>query len=81
MRKTIGIVLIYAAAVLILFAIMIMFDLIPFAYGYTVAAVGFTCYIAGMFLAREGRFSAYTVAMIVVGLLLVAYALFREVMG
>ena len=81
MRKTLGIVLIYAAALLIMFSILTMFDLIPFDYGYTVAAVGFACYIAGMFLTREGRFSAYTIAMMVVGVLLVAYALFREVFG
>jgi hypothetical protein len=81
MKKTIGIVLIYVAAVLIVFSVMTTFDIITFEYGYTVAAVGFACYIAGMFLTREGKFSAYTVAMIVIGVLLIVYALFREMAG
>jgi hypothetical protein len=78
MRKSLGIVLIYLAAVLILISILIMFELIPLDFAYTIAAVGFACYIGGTFLTREGKLTTYKVAMIVVGALLIVYAIFRE---
>lgn len=80
MRKTLGIVFIYAAAVLIMLSILFLFDVIPFDYAYTVAAAGFLCYIVGMFLTREGRFTLYKIAMIAIGALLIVYAIIREVL-
>ena len=78
-RKTIGIVLIYTAAVCILLSILFLFGLIPFRLPYTMAAFGFLLYVVGIFLSREGRFSAYKIAMIVLSLLLIFLAVTREI--
>lgn len=78
-RKTIGIVLIYTAAVSILLSILFLFGLIPFRLPYTMAAFGFLLYVVGIFLSREGKFSAYKIAMIVLSLLLIFLAVTREI--
>jgi hypothetical protein len=78
-RKTIGIVLIYTAAVCILLSILFLFNLIPFRLPYTMAAFGFLLYVVGIFLSREGKFSAYKIAMIVLSLLLIFLAVTREI--
>ena len=78
-RKTIGIVLIYTAAVCILLSILFLFGLIPFRLPYTMAAFGFLLYVVGIFLSREGKFSAYKIAMIVLSLLLIFLAVTREI--
>ena len=78
-RKTVGIILIYTAAVFILVSILFLFGLIPFRLPYTMAASGFLLYVVGIFLTREAKFSAYKVAMIVVALLLIILAVTREI--
>lgn len=78
-RKTVGIVLIYTAAVCILLSILFLFGLIPFRLPYTMAAGGFLLYVVGIFLSREGKFSAYKIAMIVLALLLIILAVTREI--
>ena len=78
-RKTVGIVLIYTAAVCILLSILFLFGLIPFRLPYTMAALGFLLYVVGIFLSREGKFSAYKIAMIVLSLLLIFLAVTREI--
>jgi hypothetical protein len=44
-----------------------------------VAAVGFLLYVVGLFLSREGKFSIYKIAMIVLAVLLIFLAITREV--
>lgn len=78
-RRTVGIVLIYTAAVLIMLSILLLFKVIRFPYAYTTAAFGFLVYIVGMFFSREGKFSAYKVAMIIIAAVLIALAVFREI--
>jgi hypothetical protein len=78
-RRTIGVVLIYTAAVCILLSVLFLFNLIPFRLPYTMAAFGFLLYVVGIFLSREGRFSAYKIAMIVLSLLLIFLAVTREI--
>jgi hypothetical protein len=78
-RKTLGIVFIYTAAVCILLSILFLFGLIPFRLPYTIAASGFLLYVVGIFLSREGKFSVYKVAMIVLALLLIILAVTREI--
>ena len=80
MKKTAGIVLIYAAAVLIMFSILFMFKVIRFRYVYSTAAFGFLLYVIGLFLTREGKFSLYKIAMIVISILLMFVALGRELL-
>ena len=78
-RKTIGIIFIYAAAVCIMLSILFMFGILPFRLPYTVAASGFLLYVVGLFLSREGRFSPYKIAMIVLAVFLIFLAITREV--
>jgi len=78
-RRTVGILLIYTAALLIMLSILFLFKIIHFPYAYTTAAFGFLVYIVGMFFTREGKFSAYKVAMIVIAAVLIAVAVFREI--
>ncbi len=78
-RKTIGIIFIYAAAVCIMLSILFMFGILPFRLPYTVAASGFLLYVVGLFLSREGRFSPYKIAMIVLAVFLIILAITREV--
>ena len=80
MKKTAGIVLIYAAAVLIMLSILFMFKVIRFRYVYSTAAFGFLLYVIGLFLTREGKFSLYKIAMIVISILLMFVALGRELL-
>jgi hypothetical protein len=80
-RKTLGTVLIYAAAVCIMLSILFMFKLLPFRLPYTVAACGFLLYVIGLFLSREGRFSLYKIGMIVLAVLLIFLAITREVIS
>jgi hypothetical protein len=79
-KKTAGIVLIYAAAVLIMLSILFMFKVIRFRYVYSTAAFGFLLYVIGLFLTREGKFSLYKIAMIVISILLMFVALGRELL-
>ncbi len=78
-RKTIGIIFIYAAAVCIMLSILFMFGILPFRLPYTVAAFGFLLYVVGLFLSREGKFSPYKIAMIVLAVFLIFLAITREV--
>ncbi len=78
MKKTVGIVLIYSAAVLIMLSILFLFKIIRFDYAYTTAAFGFLLYIVGLFLTREGKLSPYKIAMIVISAVLIAVAIIRE---
>lgn len=78
-RKTLGTVFIYGAAVCIMLSILFMFRVLPFRLPYTVAACGFLLYVVGLFLSREGKFSPYKIAMIVLAILLIFLAITREV--
>ena len=80
-RKTWGTIFIYAAAVCIMLSILFMFRILPFRLPYTVAACGFLLYVVGLFLSREGKFSAYKIAMIVLAILLIFLAITREVIS
>lgn len=80
MKKTAGIVLIYTAAILIMFSILFLFDIIRVDYAYTTAALGFLVYIVGLFLTREGKFTPYKIGMIVISMVLILFALMREVL-
>ena len=79
-KKTLGVALIYTAAVCIMLSIVSMFGVLPFRLPYTIAAVGFLLYIVGLFLTREGKFSAYKIAMVVLAVLLIVLAITREVL-
>ncbi|RKX99773.1 MAG: hypothetical protein DRP54_06635 [Spirochaetes bacterium] len=79
MRKNIGIALIYSAALLIMFSIISLFEVIKWNYAYTTAAFGFILYIGGLFLTREGRFSIYKIFMLIIAVILVFMALVREI--
>ena len=62
-RKTLGIVFIYTAAVCILLSILFLFGLIPFRLPYTMAALGFLLYVAGLVVyLATGSFSTAVVA-------------------
>lgn len=78
-KRTLGIAFIYCAALLIMLSILFLFNVIRFRFAYTTAAVGFLFYVAGIFLTREGRLTAYRIAMIVVSLVLIGVAIAREV--
>lgn len=80
-RKTLGTIIIYAAAVCIMFSILFMFRVLPFRLPYTVAACGFLLYVIGLFLSREGRFTPYKIAMVVLAILLIFLAITREVIS
>jgi len=81
MKKTVGIVLIYASAVLIMLSILFLFKVLKVGYAYTTAAAGFSLYIAGQLLTKEGKFTPFKIVMIAVSLLLIFVALVREVFG
>lgn len=81
MKKTVGIVCIYTAAVLIMLSILFMFKVLRFRYVYSTAAFGFLIYVVGLFLTREGKFSVYKILMIIVSILLIIVALGRELIG
>ena len=78
-KKTLGIILIYTAAVCIMLSILFLFRFIPFRLPYTMAAVGFLVYVVGLFLSREGKFSPYKIAMIALAILLIILAVTREI--
>ncbi len=78
-RRTLGIVFIYFAAVLIMLSVLFLFELIRFRFAYTTAALGFMLYIVGTLLMKEGRLSRYRIAMIVVAIALIGVAVVREV--
>jgi uncharacterized membrane protein len=78
-KKKLGIAFIYAAAVLIMLSILFLFNLIRFRFAYTTAAFGFLLYIIGILLTREGRLTAYRIAMVVVSVALIGVAIVREV--
>jgi hypothetical protein len=71
--------LIYTAAVCIMLSILFLFGVLPFRLPYTVAAFGFLLYVTGLFLSREGRFSAYKIGMIVLAIFLIVLAITREI--
>ena len=79
MKRTIGIVLIYSAAVLIMLSILIMVGVINARFKYTTAAFGFLLYVVGLFLTREGKMSTFRIGMVVVSLLLIFVSVIREI--
>ncbi|MCK5094741.1 MAG: hypothetical protein KAR18_08450 [Spirochaetes bacterium] len=79
MKKTVGIVFIYCAAVLIMLSILFLFGVIDVRFRYTTAAIGFSLYVAGTFLTREGKLSPFKVVIVIVALLLILVSLAREV--
>jgi len=79
MKKIVGIVFVYIAAITIMFSVLFLFEVITFSHPYSVAAVGFLFYIVGVFLTREGKFSAYKIGMIVVAVILIFLAVYREI--
>jgi hypothetical protein len=60
-------------------SILFLFNFIKFDFAYTTAAFGFLLYIVGLFLTREGRFSAYKIGMIALSVGLIILAIVREV--
>ena len=78
-RRTLGIVFVYFAAVLIMLSVLFLFEIIRFRFAYTTAAVGFMMYIVGTLLMKEGRLSRYRIVMIVVAIALIGVAVAREV--
>ena len=78
-KRTLGIALIYCAALFIMLSILFLFNVIRFRFAYTTAAVGFLLYIGGTLLMKEGRLTSYRIMMIVVSLVLLGVALVREV--
>jgi hypothetical protein len=81
MKKTLGIIFIYSAAVLIMLSILFLFKVFNVNYPYTTAAFGFLLYIIGLFLTREGKLTAYKIVMVIVSVLLIFVAIAREVIG
>ncbi len=79
MKKTVGIVFIYCAAVLIMLSILFLFGVIDVRFRYTTAAIGFSLYVVGTFLTREGKLSPFKVVIVIVALLLILVSLAREV--
>jgi len=79
MKKTIGIVLIYLAAVLIMLSVLFMVGVIDVRFKYTTAAFGFLLYVVGLFLTREGRMTAFRIGMVVVSVLLIFVSIIREI--
>lgn len=79
MKKTVGIVLIYSAAVLIMLSILFLFGVIDVRFKYTTAAFGFSLYVVGTFLTREGKLTPFKVALVIVSLLLIFVSIVREV--
>ncbi len=79
MKRTIGIVLIYSAAVLIMLSILFLVGVINVRFKYTTAAFGFLLYIVGLFLTREGKMSTFRIGIVVVSLLLIFVSVIREI--
>ena len=79
MKKTIGIVLIYLAAVLIMLSVLFMVGVIDVRFKYTTAAFGFLLYVVGLFLTREGRMTVFRIGMVVVSVLLIFVSIIREI--
>ena len=79
MKRTIGIVFIYTAAVLIVLSIIFMAGLIEVRFKYTTAAVGFLLYVVGIFLTREGKLRPYRIAMVAVAVVLIFVSIVREI--
>ncbi len=79
MKRVIGVVFIYLAAVTIMLSILFLFDVLAFKHPYSTAAFGFLFYIIGVFLTREGKLTAYKIAMIVLAAVLIFLAIFREI--
>ncbi len=79
MKRTIGIVLIYSAAVLIMLSILIMVGVINVRFKYTTAAFGFLLYVVGIFLTREGKMTTFRIGMVVVSLLMIFVSIIREI--
>ena len=79
MKRTIGIGLIYGAALLIMFSILFLFNVLKFNHAYSTAALGFLLYIVGVFLTREGKLTAYKIGMIVLAIVLIVLAIVREI--
>ena len=78
MKRVIGISFIYLAAVAIMFSIIFLFNVIKFDHAYSVAALGFLLYIVGVFLTREGKLTLYKISMIILAVVLILLALFKE---
>jgi len=78
-KRILGIGFIYGAAVLIMFSILFLFNVIRFNYAYSTAALGFLFYIAGVFLTREGKLTPYKIGMIVLAIVLIVLAIIREI--
>ena len=81
MKRTIGIILIYTAAVLIMLSILFLFKIFPVSFPYTTAAFGFLLYIVGLFLTREGKMTVYKIVMVIISVLLILVAIAREVLS
>jgi len=79
MKRTIGIVFIYSAALLIMLSILFLFNVLSFSHAYSTAALGFLFYIVGIFLTREGKLSAYKIGMLVLAVILIFLAIVREI--
>ena len=79
-KRTLGIVFVYTAAVLIVLSILFLFELIRFRFAFTTAAVGFMLYVVGTLLMKEGRLSRYRIVLVVIALALVVVAIVREVL-
>ncbi|RKX94798.1 MAG: hypothetical protein DRP84_06105 [Spirochaetes bacterium] len=79
MKRILGIGFIYGAAILIMFSILFLFNIIRFNHAYSTAALGFLFYIAGVFLTREGKLTPYKIGMIVLAIVLIVLAIIREI--
>lgn len=79
MKRTIGIVLIYSAAVLIMLSVLFLVGVINVRFKYTTAAFGFLLYVIGLFLTREGKMTTFRIAMVVVSVLLIFVSIIREI--
>ena len=79
MKRTVGIVLIYSAAVLITLSILIMVGVINVRFKYTTAAFGFLLYVVGLFLTREGKMTTFRIGMVVVSLFMIFVSIIKEI--
>ena len=79
MKRTIGIVFIYSAAILIMLSVLFLAGVIEVRFKYTTAAFGFLLYVVGIFLTREGKLKPYRIVMVVVAMLLIFVSIIREI--
>ena len=79
MKRTIGIVFIYLAAVLIMLSILFITGVLEVRFKYTTAAFGFLLYVVGVFLTRAGKLKPYRMVMVAVAVLLIFVSIIREI--